>query len=167
MIGSSKKSFWGSLCSERNTFSRAAGARARSGIFFSWIDFFCRDGSNEVSHAPGRVREVCFIPHPGTHWAKMGLWIPFWWTFQNCILIILGHSWPFLTGKSTLRFSLKYIEMSEKLLWSWWKLEILENFKILFNTLIIICPYISLARICPWKSNLDQQKYIFFTNFWL
>ena len=114
------------------------------------------------------ITRILDFRHPRpTHWAKMGLWIPFWWTSQNCILIILGHNWPFLIGKSPLRFSLKYIEMSEKLLWSWWKLEILENFKILFNTLIIICPYISLARICPWKSNLDQQKYIFFTNFWL
>ena len=30
--------------------------------FFSRIKFFFRDGSNEVSHAPGRVREVCFVP---------------------------------------------------------------------------------------------------------
>ena len=27
--------------------------------FFSWINFFCQDGSNEVSHVHGRVREVC------------------------------------------------------------------------------------------------------------
>ena len=29
--------------------------------FFWWFNFFCRDGSNEVSHAPGWIREVCFI----------------------------------------------------------------------------------------------------------
>ena len=35
MVHSSKQSFLGGLCSERNTFSRAAGVRcARSGIFF-------------------------------------------------------------------------------------------------------------------------------------
>ena len=33
--------------------------------FFSWINFFFRDGSNEVSHAPGRVREVGFAEDPG------------------------------------------------------------------------------------------------------
>ena len=30
--------------------------------FFLWIKFFFRDGSNEVSHAPGWVPEVCFNP---------------------------------------------------------------------------------------------------------
>ena len=58
------------------------------------------------------------------HWAKIGLDFPFWWTSQNCIFMILGYSWPFLNGKSTLRFFMKYFEMSEKLLGSWWKLEI-------------------------------------------
>ena len=28
--------------------------------FFSRINFFCQDGSKEVSHTPGRVREVCY-----------------------------------------------------------------------------------------------------------
>ena len=59
MVRSSKKLFWGSLCSERNAFSHAAGAK---GDFFSWINFFCRDGSNEVLLAPGRGREVGFHP---------------------------------------------------------------------------------------------------------
>ena len=40
MVRSSKKSFWGSLCSVRNTFSYATGARAREAGFFSWINFF-------------------------------------------------------------------------------------------------------------------------------
>ena len=45
---------------------RAPRARARAKRdFFSWIDFFCRDGSNEVWHAPGPVREVGFVPNPG------------------------------------------------------------------------------------------------------
>ena len=41
---SSKKSFWGCVCSKLNNFLRTADAqRARSGIFL-WIDFFCQDG---------------------------------------------------------------------------------------------------------------------------
>ena len=35
--------------------------RAKRDIF-SWINFFCRDGSNEVSHAHGRGLEVGLVP---------------------------------------------------------------------------------------------------------
>ena len=31
-------------------------------FFFPWINFFCQDGSNEVSHIPQRGREVCLHP---------------------------------------------------------------------------------------------------------
>ena len=41
MVRSSKKSFCCGLCSERNTFLRAAGVRrARSGIFLHELNFF-------------------------------------------------------------------------------------------------------------------------------
>ena len=39
--------------------------RAKRDIF-SWINFVCRDGSNEVSHAHGRGLEVCLVPQAGT-----------------------------------------------------------------------------------------------------
>ena len=43
MVRSSKKLFWCGLCSERNTFSSAAGVRrARSGIFFHELNFFTK-----------------------------------------------------------------------------------------------------------------------------
>ena len=32
---------------------------------FSWINFFCRVGSNEVSHAHGRGLEVGLVPQGG------------------------------------------------------------------------------------------------------
>ena len=38
--------------------------RAKRDIF-SWINLFCRDGSNEVSHAHGRGLEVCLVPQAG------------------------------------------------------------------------------------------------------
>ena len=38
--------------------------RAKRDIF-SWINFFCQDGSNEVSHAHGRGLEVGLVPQTG------------------------------------------------------------------------------------------------------
>ena len=67
VVQSSKQLFYGGLCSEGSTFLCTAGARARSEIFFHG------DGSNEVSHAPGRVREVCFIPHTGRQTGRIDI----------------------------------------------------------------------------------------------
>ena len=50
---------------------RALWARARAKRdFFSWINFFCQDGSNEVSHVHGKGREVCFHPDGRTQGAR-------------------------------------------------------------------------------------------------
>ena len=51
------------LYSEKTHFCalRAGGTR-EEGFFFSWIDFFCQDGSNEVSHVHGKGRKVRFTP---------------------------------------------------------------------------------------------------------
>ena len=37
----------------------------RKAEFFHGSIFFCQDGSNEESHAPGSVHEVCFHPQAG------------------------------------------------------------------------------------------------------
>ena len=75
-------------------------------------------------------RDELYTPH----WATKGLDFPFWWTSQKCIFIILGYCWPYLTEKSTLRFSMSNFEICEKWLGSWWNFEILENFIFVFNT---------------------------------
>ena len=64
MVQVSKQSFCGAYvvsgtrgarCTRSGIFFQRIdriGARcAQSGIFFSWVNFFCQDGSNEVSHA--------------------------------------------------------------------------------------------------------------------
>ena len=67
MIGSSKKSFGVSLCSERNTFSRAAGARAReAGFFFHGSIFFAETVPTRYRTPPGGFAKwVLFRRHPG------------------------------------------------------------------------------------------------------
>ena len=52
MVQISKQSFWGRLCSERNPFSRAAGARrANFKFFFSDSLMSSQMLSNDVLHA--------------------------------------------------------------------------------------------------------------------
>ena len=46
----------------KRIFARCGRAARAKRDFFSWIDFFCQDGSNEVSHVHGKGREVCFHP---------------------------------------------------------------------------------------------------------
>ena len=45
-----------------HVFARYGRAGCAKRDFFSWISFFCQDGSNEVSRAPGRGRQVRFVP---------------------------------------------------------------------------------------------------------
>ena len=49
----------------RMRFRALRAHRVREAGFFSWVNFFCRDGSNEVSHAPGRGLEVRLVPQTG------------------------------------------------------------------------------------------------------
>ena len=42
------------------SFRALRARRAREAGFFSWINLFCQDGSNEVSHAHGRGLQVRF-----------------------------------------------------------------------------------------------------------
>ena len=42
-----------------HVFARRGRAVRAKWNFFSWINFIHQDGSNEVSHTPGKVREVC------------------------------------------------------------------------------------------------------------
>ena len=86
-----------------------------------------------------KYRVLFHIKMTVTHWAKMGLDFPFWWTFQKCIFIILGYCRPYLTEESTLTFSKSNFYICEKWWGSWWILEILENFIFLFNTFLWIC----------------------------
>ena len=46
-------------------FCALRARRAREAGFFSWINLFCQDGSNEVSHAHGRGLQVRFAADPG------------------------------------------------------------------------------------------------------
>ena len=45
---------------------------AREAGYFLWINLFCRDGSNEVSHAHGRGLEVRLVPQAGRQAGTQG-----------------------------------------------------------------------------------------------
>ena len=56
----------------KRIFARCGRAARAKRDFFSWIDFFCQDGSNEVSHVHGKGREVCFHPDGRTQGSREG-----------------------------------------------------------------------------------------------
>ena len=52
--------------------------RARSGIFFSQVKFFCQDGSNKISHA--RIcAQICKRPQTDRQTRLWFLYIVWWW----------------------------------------------------------------------------------------